>query len=150
MMVTRSIAFEYDAPPELVWRINTRFESFARLMGRLVRFDGLPKGRAEQGQRLDLKARLWGVLPPMKWRIEIAEIDHDAMRFRSIERGGPIRHWAHLGVTEATNHGCRVTDTVTADAGPLNPLLPLWIKMVYHTRHKPRLEMIREAMVDGV
>ena len=146
MRRTVSVSFSYAAPPEKVWRINTTFDTFRKLMARVARFDGFPaRGSLQQGAVYDVGVRLFGCLPAFAYRIEMLELDAARFHFRSRESGGVIRDWRHVSDIVPDGTGCRLTDTVDADAGALTPLLPPFIRFVFHSRHAPRLAMISDS-----
>ena len=141
-----TVSYAYAAPPETVWAINTSFDSFARLMSRVARFDGFPSsGRFEAGEVYDLRVRPFGVLPRFEYRIAMVECDHEHHRFLTEESGGTVKSWRHASTIVPEGDGCRLTDTVEANAGWLTPLLPFAIRFIFRSRHGPRLAMISDV-----
>lgn len=137
------VTFDYACDPGLVWDINTRFDSFGRLMTGVATFEGMPEARQlARGDVFDVRVRLFGWMPAMPYRMEVVDCDHAARRFCSVEFGGSIRQWAHVSEVVETPEGCRFTDSVTVDAGLATPLMPFWVRNVHRSRHAPRLEII--------
>ena len=144
---TITVELHYDAPAEMVWNINTSFETFERLMAGLVRFEGLPNsGQIYQGQVLDIHVSLLGKLPPTPFRIDVLECDHDAMRFCSSEQGAGVKTWLHTSQVRPKGDGCVLTDSVVIDAGWKTWAVCQWAKFIYRKRHGPRLDIIAERL----
>lgn len=143
---TITLTHDYPASARDVWEIATDMESYREAMGRLIAFDGLPKGTIEEGQRIDVRVSLFGIGPWQDYSMTVESCDHAAMEFQSDEHGAGIDSWRHhLTVTE-TPSGSRLTDTVEVDAGVLTPFFAWWAGVVYRARHKPRLRMLAERV----
>lgn len=142
MTRTLTLTHDYPAPARAVWDIATDMESYREAMGRLMAFDGLPSGTIEEGQRVDLRVSLFGIMPWQDYSMTVEACDHDAMTFQSDEHGAGVRSWRHHLSVEDTAHGSRLTDRVEVDAGWKTPLFALWARVVYRARHKPRLRML--------
>lgn len=137
------VTHDYAATPEMVWHVATDFACFAEAMKGVATFEGMPEtGTLAGGDVFDVKVRLFGWMPPMDYRMELAAFDPVGHSFRSVESGGSIRRWEHVLTVAPTKTGARLTDTITIDAGAMTPLMRLWAKFVYRRRHAPRVRML--------
>jgi len=59
---------DYAVTPERLWEVVTDYGALAKVMRGWARFRGLPEGRVEAGQTLDLSVSLFGVLPARPYR----------------------------------------------------------------------------------
>lgn len=143
------ISHDYQASPAAVWHVATDFACFAEAMKGIATFEGMPtEGHLESGDVFEVKVRLFGWMPPMDYRMELAELDPNGHKFRSVESGGSIRRWEHVLTVTPLEDGARLTDHVTIDAGFSTPLMRLWARYVYTRRHAPRLRMLARLDLD--
>ncbi|NDV02078.1 hypothetical protein [Pseudoroseicyclus tamaricis] len=80
----------------------TDYGALSRVMEGRMRFSGLPKGRTETGQVVEVGVSLFGRLPEQPYRMEVLECDEDAMVLRppSVGRG------SSGGITRFGSHRC--------------------------------------------
>ncbi|WP_299369094.1 SRPBCC family protein [uncultured Tateyamaria sp.] len=139
-----NMSHDYEASAKDVWAIATDFAALAEVCRPLIRFTGLPEGRCAPGQRVTVGVRLFGVLPPQDYTMEVVEQDDNAMTLRSSEHGAGVRSWRHHLSVESTATGSRLLDTIDIDAGPMTPLVAWWGRKLYAHRHKGRLRLLAE------
>ncbi len=123
----------------------TDYGALEKIMAGLIAFKGLPQGRAQKGQKIDLLVSLFGRLPSQPYSIEVLECDDNAMVMRSSEIGAGVKHWHHTLTVTPTPQGCCLADRIEIDAGVLTPLFAMWAKYLYRARHKPRLKMLESG-----
>lgn len=139
------VVSEYSVPPAKLWEIVTDYGALAEIMKGIASFEGLPEGRTQTGQKMNVMVSLFGKLPKQPYYMEILECDDDRMVLRSSERGVGVKSWTHtLTVTEAAI-GSRLTDRIEIDAGILTPVFALWAKYLYGARHKPRQLLLQRG-----
>lgn len=132
----------YDARPEQLWAIATDFDCLAEAMRGLVRFEGLPEGGLHQGQVIDVRVSLFGILPAQPYRMELLEYDPEQMCFLSDEKGMGVDRWRHRMLIKASGSGAELIDEIEIDAGWRTGVLAAWARYMYGRRHKPRLAML--------
>lgn len=143
----RTVSLEHDYPvaPARLWSLATDYGALSDVMKGIASFEGLPSGRTQTGQKMDVMVSLFGKLPKQPYHMEIVECDDQNMILRSSERGSGVKAWQHkLTVTE-TETGSRLHDKIDIDAGLLTPVFALWARYLYGARHKPRLRMLEEG-----
>lgn len=145
MARTIVLTHDYPYPARAVWDVATDMDAYRDVMGRLITFDSLPSGRVSQGQRIDVRISVFGVLPWQDYAMTVEAMDDAAMWFQSDERGAGIQSWRHHCSVMAVDGGCRLTDRVEVDAGWKTPVFALWAKAVYRARHGPRLRILGNA-----
>lgn len=143
MPKTVTLSHDYAADPRDVWHVATDFACFAQAMKGVASFDGMPStGTLASDQTFDVKVRLFGWMPPMKYHMQVMAFDDERMSFLSHEHGGSIKIWRHHLTVAATQTGARLTDHIEIEAGLSTPLMGLWARFLYRRRHKPRLAML--------
>ncbi|WP_298938503.1 SRPBCC family protein [uncultured Ruegeria sp.] len=136
---------DYPVSASRLWALATDYASLSEVMEGLVSFEGLPAGRTQTGQRLEVMVSLFGKLPSQPYRMEVLECDNQRMILRSSERGAGVKTWLHsLSVTEIES-GSRLHDRIEIDAGMLTPVFALWARYLYRARHKPRLRLLESG-----
>ncbi|SPH22366.1 hypothetical protein ASD8599_03109 [Ascidiaceihabitans donghaensis] len=139
---TVTLTHDYPAPARPVWDIATDIDSYKEAMGKLIVFDGLPSGTISEGQTLDVRVSLFGIMPWQDYSMTVETCDHTAMTFQSDEKGAGIKSWRHHLSVIDTPTGSRLIDSVEIDAGALTFFFAWWAGIVYRARHKPRLRML--------
>jgi len=139
------LSHDYASPPEKVWALATDFAALGEVSKPLVHFSGLPEGRCAQGMKATVQVRLFGVMPPQPYTMEVLEQDDTAMRLRSSELGVGVTSWKHTLQVAPNGSGARLTDHVEIDAGWLTPVFAWWGRTLYKHRHKPRLRLLGEV-----
>ena len=90
---------------------------------------------------------LFHVVPFSHHRIQVMEIDHEAMTFKAHERGGLLRAWVHsFSVVAEGPAVCRYTDTVEIDAGALTPAVTFLARWFYRYRHRRWRKLARRRI----
>ncbi|WP_299891677.1 SRPBCC family protein [uncultured Ruegeria sp.] len=136
---------DYPVSASRLWAMATDYAALSEVMEGLVSFEGLPAGRTQTGQRLEVMVSLFGKLPAQPYRMEVLECDNQRMILRSSERGAGVKTWLHsLSVTEIES-GSRLHDRIEIDAGMLTPVFALWARYLYRARHKPRLRLFESG-----
>jgi ligand-binding SRPBCC domain-containing protein len=138
-MARVALRHDYDAPARAVWEICTDLDALAEVCAPLLRFEGLPSGRIHAGQAIEVGVRLFGVLPPQRYHMEVAALDDSAMTFQSREQGAGVRRWDHAlrVVTRGARAG--IEEESEIEAGPATPLMAAWARLLYRHRHAGRL-----------
>ena len=143
-MRTVTIINDYAAAPERLWALVTDYGALGEVMKGIAEFEGLPEGRTETGQKLDVMVSLFGRFPPQPYHMEVLECDDDRMILRSSEVGAGVKSWNHTLTVTPHAGGSRLTDRIEIDAGWLTPVFALWARHMYSARHKPRLRLLAE------
>lgn len=140
----RVIELQHDYPvaPDRLWALVTDYGALAESVAGLIAFDGLPEGRVEQGQAVEVQTSLFGRLPKRPYRMEVPFCDHGARRLRSREHGMGVRRWEHEMAVDPIPGGARLSERVEIDAGLATPLFAAWARFMYRARHAPRLRML--------
>lgn len=135
-------AHYYPVAPELLWDVAIDWRKLGEVNRGMVTQIGLPEGRFETGQRLEIGVSAFGLLPAKPYVIEILECD-DALRVMvSREHGAGVKSWDHVMRVEETAGGCRLIDRIEIDAGMMSRAFAAWARLLYHRRHKPRLRLL--------
>ena len=132
----------YDVPAAQLWALVTDYKALVQVMEGIVSFEGLPEGRVETGQKIDVTVSLFGILPNQPYRMEVLECDNANMFFRSSETGAGVKSWHHTARVIETETGCRLIDEIDIDAGWRTPLFRVWARFLYTARHRPRLRLL--------
>lgn len=144
-MKTVHLTHDYPVSPERLWTLATDYGALARVMEGVVAFEGLPEGRVQEGQKIDVMVSLFGKLPKQPYHMEVVECDDSRMVLRSSEKGAGVKEWRHtMSVTPAPG-GSRLTDTIEIEAGLLTGAFALWARYLYGARHKPRLRLLESG-----
>lgn len=142
-MKTVVVEHEYTASPAHLWAVVTDYDALSEIMKGIVSFEGLPSGRTETGQKLNVMVSLFGKLPSQPYCMDILECDDARMVLRSSEKGAGVKSWHHtLTVTEC-ERGSHLRDHIEIDAGVMTPVFALWARYLYKARHKPRQAYLR-------
>lgn len=132
----------YAVEAARLWDLVTDYGALAHVMRGLASFQGLPPGRTETGQVLEVQVSLFGKLPWQPYHMEVLDCDDRAMVLRSSERGVGVKSWHHTLRVEPVGDGCRVRDVIEIEAGLMTPVFALWARYMYRARHKPRLRLL--------
>ena len=132
----------YDHPTEQVWRVATDLDCLKEAVRGLLSFQGLPSGAIHQGQVLDVKVSMFGILPAQPYRMEVIEFDGSAHRFVSREEGMGVEHWQHSLRIIPHERGAELIDEIEIEAGWRTSMIAAWARYMYKRRHAPRLRML--------
>ncbi|GGX52283.1 hypothetical protein GCM10007385_21190 [Tateyamaria omphalii] len=140
----RVVTVENDYPVSAarLWALATDYSALSEVMRGLASFEGLPSGRTQTGQRLEVMVSLFGKLPAQPYRMDVLECDDQRMILRSSERGAGVKSWLHSLTVIETETGSRLHDHIEIDAGMMTPVFALWARYMYQARHKPRLRLL--------
>lgn len=144
-MKTVVVENEYSVPPTQLWEIVTDYNALAQVMDGIATFEGLPSGRTQTGQRLEVMVSLFGKLPKQPYVMEVLECDDENMVLRSSEYGAGVKSWRHTLTVTETPDGCRLRDQIEIDAGWKTPVFAAWARYLYGARHKPRLRLLKAS-----
>ncbi len=144
MPKTIALTHAYEAAPEAVWALATDFDALQTVMEGLVSFEGLPDGRLQRGQHLEVGVSLFGKLPAQPYTMDVIELDDAEMRFKSREAGAGVKSWQHELQVVPVGQGCEIREQITIDAGLLTPLYVAWARYMYKRRHPKRLELLAQ------
>lgn len=136
---------DYPVSASRLWALATDYAALSEVMEGLVSFEGLPAGRTQTGQRLEVMVSLFGKLPAQPYRMEVLECDNQRMILRSSERGAVVKTWLHSLKVTKIETGSRLHDRIEIDAGMLTPVFALWARYLYRARHKPRLRLFESG-----
>ena len=146
-MTRVAFTHRYAAPPDAVWEIATDYDAVAQVCAPMLSFEGLPTGQVRAGQVIELRVRLFGVMPPEAYRMEVVACDPVARRFRSREFGVGVRDWVHDLHVLSDGRGSRIEESVEIEAGWKTPLVALWARLLYRHRHRGRLRLLQAERV---
>lgn len=142
---TVEVTYTYPFAAERVWALATDYGALGKVMKGIASIQGLPDGRAQAGQKLEVMVSLFGKLPAQPYFIEVLSCDDDKMIMQSNEHGAGVKTWQHTLTVAPTKTGCQLKDHIQIDAGWLTSVLALWAQYLYGARHKPRLEMLESG-----
>lgn len=142
MSRTITLTHSYPYPARAVWEVATDMDAYRDAMSRLITFDDLPPGRISQGQKIDVRVSLFGVMPWQDYSMAVEAMSDDEMWFQSDEHGAGIRSWRHHCSVVDIEGGSQLRDVVEIDAGWRTPLFAWWAGIVYRSRHQPRLRIL--------
>lgn len=144
-MKTVVVENDYPASAERLWALATDYAALGEVMEGIVHFEGLPPGRTQTGQKVDVMVSLFGRLPAQPYSMKVLECDDARRVLRSSEKGAGVKSWRHTLTVTETATGSRLRDVIEIDAGWLTPVFARWAKYLYGARHKPRLRLLREG-----
>ena len=137
-----SIAYEYSASADDLWRVAADWRCLKEASRGLLRYGDLPAGQIVAGQSLVVDISLFGLSPWFPWTIIIDTLDPVRRMMRSIEFGGAARWWLHDMEVEETPRGAVLRERIEIDAGPLTQGYALFANALYRRRHAPRKRML--------
>ena len=146
-MVRLAVTHRYATPPDAVWEIATDYGAVAQVCAPLLSFEGLPDGQVCAGQVIEVRVRLFGLLPPEAYRMEVVACDPIARRFRSREFGMGVRDWIHDLHVLPDGRGSKIEERIEIEAGWKTPLVALWAQLLYRYRHRGRLRLLQGERV---
>ncbi|WP_439140797.1 hypothetical protein [Planktotalea sp.] len=141
-MKTIRLSHLYDHGPRDVWRVATDLDCLQDAVRGLLAFEGLPRGAIKEGQVIDVKVSLFGLLPAQPYRMEVIAFSEDNMCFTSNEVGMGVRHWQHSLRVVPHARGAELIDVIEIEAGWRTSLIAAWARYMYKRRHKPRQLML--------
>ena len=143
-MARVTVINDYPVPVGRLWAVATDLGALAFTMRGLLRYDGLPSGRAREGMVLDYRVSLLGLLPWRPWRVEVVEQDEARRRFVTAEHGAGLRRWDHSMAAVEAPGGSRLVEVVEveAEAGWQTPVFQRLATHIYRRRHGPRLALL--------
>lgn len=146
-MARVAFTHRYVAHPDAVWEIAPDYDALAQVCAPLVRFEGLPAGQVSAGQVIEVRVRLFGLLPPETYRMEVVACDPVGRRFRRREFGAGVRDWVHDLHVLPDGRGSRIEESVEIEAGWKTPLAAQWARILYRHRHRGRTRLLQEERV---
>jgi hypothetical protein len=151
-MSTIHVTSLLDAPAHRVWAALQSPATFLYVTKGLLGMPALA-GRTDPwrpGEVVTGWLFLFHVVPFSHHRVQVMEIDHEAMTFRAHERGGMLRAWLHSFTVVAEGPAaCRYTDTVEIDAGALSQLIAFLARWFYRYRHRRWQKLVRRHLRTG-
>lgn len=139
---------DYPHPAQAVWNVATDMQAYAKVMDRLMTFEGLPDDPLHEGQQIDVTFRLFGKLPPQPYHMRLDVFSPEDRHFKSFEWGGAVKSWEHALRVVETEDGCVLTDDVTIDAGWLTPIYVAFARYMYRRRHPVRLQILNDKTME--
>jgi ligand-binding SRPBCC domain-containing protein len=137
-MTRVTVTTDLDAPAAQVWAAVQSPATLLHLTRGLLGFS-LDEGAGTWtvGQTVTPRLYLFGVMPVWRHRLTVADVDHQRMRLRSEESGGPVRTWNHhITVTPLDVDRCRYTDAIDIDAGMLTAPVRMFAHLFYRVRQR--------------
>ena len=101
-------------------------------------YEDMPSEGPNKGQKVHMKTRLFGKLPPQDYFMEVIEYDPPRCIIRSREHGAGARRWDHTLTVEEIPGGARLNDVVEVEAGWKTPIYAAFYRYVYRKRDAPR------------
>lgn len=135
-MIAR-ITTELDAPPQKVWRLLKRKQTFLYVVRGMV---GIPEAEGwpeESHEGMEGSGRLWffHLVPAWEHEIRVDSVDEDRLEVRTTERGGFVKAWKHLLKVEPIIGGRSLyTDEIEIDAGAFTPVVWAFAHLFYRYR----------------
>lgn len=149
MALGRVVKLTHDYPlsPAALFARIVRYDELTEAMRRIATYEGLPAGEAQVGQCFVVKVRLRGWLPTPPWTIEVVARDDDSRLLQSLERGGPVKRWAHtIRIEDRPGGGSIMHDAIDIEAGLITGFYAAQARAMYLARHAARRELLdREA-----
>lgn len=144
-MRTVKVTHSYDVAAERLWALATDYDALIAIAENMVRFDGLPKGRLEEGQEVKTRVSLFGLLPWQPYVIRVLTSDDANMTMISDENGAGVETWRHTLTVTGDDTSSQLTDEIQIEAGWMTPLVAMWAAIMYRKRHKPRLRLLADG-----
>jgi hypothetical protein len=149
-MATIRVTSLVEAPAHRVWTTLQSPATFLYVSRGLLGMPALA-GRMDPwrpGEVVTGWLFLFHIIPISRHRIQVMEIEHDAMTFLAHERGGLLRAWLHsFTVVPEGPAACRYTDMVEIDAGRLTPVVAFLARWFYRYRHRRWRSLARRHLM---
>lgn len=149
-MKTVRLSHIYAHPPRDVWRVATDFDCLKEAVRGLLSFEGMPSGKLESGQIVDVKVSMFGILPAQPYRMELIAFDDEGMSFVSDEKGMGVDHWQHSLSIVPHPQGAELIDEIEIEAGWRTGMIAAWARFMYSRRHGPRVRMLAAQNTSGL
>jgi ligand-binding SRPBCC domain-containing protein len=135
-----------DAPPERVWELVKRADTFLYVTRPFLGFTGVDEWpeTLEEGEGLEARLLAFGVLPMWRHHLMLVRLDDAAREVYTNEGGGPIRAWNHRITVEPADGRSRYTDEIEIHAGPLTPLIWLYAALFFRYRQMRWRRLVRD------
>ena len=78
-MKTVIVQNDYSVAAARLWALATDYDALSEVMTDIATFEGLPSGRAQTGQKMEVMVSLFGRLPNQPYFMEIVECDDQQM-----------------------------------------------------------------------
>ncbi|MGY1673218.1 SRPBCC family protein [Geodermatophilus sp. SYSU D00710] len=127
------------APADVVWSAVRTPAALVHVAAPVLRFPALEARIRpwQAGESVTTWLLLFGLLPVSRHTLRVESVDDDARAVRSDDHGSLVRSWRHLiTVTPLDEGGCRYTDEVEIDAGPLTGPVWLFAEALYRWRQR--------------
>jgi len=143
----RTLTFEHRYPvdPDRLFALVTDLDTLEAVTKPWVQFDHLPSGPVHTGQVIDVAISVFGVFPPMPYRMRVVVCDPETRRMTSDEDGIGVHRLLHHLEVHPDPQGARLMDRIEIDAGWSTPLVALWAWCIYRWRHHVRLRLLRNG-----
>lgn len=133
-----TVSRRYSMPAAQHFAAVCDLDELRQAMAGRMTYEGLPGGPVRQGQRIEVRLKMFGWLPVGSWRMEVVERDDAALRLVSHEGGGAVKHWRHELQVTAEGSGCVHEDRLEIEAGWLTGLYARMARRMYEDRHSAR------------
>ncbi len=114
------------------------FSEMSDAMSGIARYEGLPKGPAQQGETYKVDITTLKIFKTKGYEMYIERLDKEACVLQSREKGGAIKRWDHRLSIRQDGEIAIWTDDVTIAAGFMTPLVARFAAYIYKQRHKHR------------
>jgi ligand-binding SRPBCC domain-containing protein len=134
-----------DAPPERVWELVKRADTFLYVTRPFLGFTGVDEWPETLAEGEGLGARLlgFGFIPLWRHEIVLVRLDDEAREIYTNEHGGPVRKWNHRITVEAANGRSRYTDEIEIGAGIFTPMTWLFASLFFRYRQMRWRRLVR-------
>ena len=137
-MATVRLIHDYACDPDKLFAMAVDFDVLMEVMEGLMTYEGMPSEGPFEGQKVHVKTRLFGTLPPQDYFMEVVEYDPARRIIRSREHGAGAKRWDHTLTVEEIPGGARLDDLVEVEAGWKTPIYTAFCRYVYRKRDAPR------------
>jgi len=138
-MVSVNVSAELDAPADQVWLAVQSPAALVHVTRGLLGLPALTRRTSpwRAGETVTVRVYLFGAVPFSRHHITVAELDHERMRLRTEESGGPIRRWEHvIEVIPLGHERCRYTEFIEIEAGALTRPVRWYASVFYRMRQR--------------
>lgn len=133
-----TIEARYPRDADTVFAEAMNFGELRDAMRGLARYEGLPDGRAYEGQSCVVDVTLFGVLKNPSHNMFVERLDRAARVPQSREHNRSVSRWDHTLSVQPDGAGCLWTDRVVIDAARGAWGTVRFARFVYTRRHRHR------------
>lgn len=126
------------APPDATWEVVKRSSTLVYVTRGMLAFEGAENfpARWSEGQHVDTRLRLFGVVPAWRHQLLVARVDDAQHIIQTVERGGFLDKWNHRIEVIPHGAGTRYIDELEFEAGGLTPVVGAFARMFCRYRQR--------------